>query len=213
MNKYIDQPMRRYLEDLAGKLDAPGGGSACGLVGAVAAGLGSMVCEFTLGKKKYADVEEEIKDLLGEFTKLRGEFTDLMQQDVDVFHSQMGAAYSLPKETPTEQEVRKRAIEEACKASCQPPFQITRNCFYLLELLLQLADIGTSQLISDVGVAGALAYGALEGARYNININLKYITDESYVHQVLTEIDPMLGKADALRVRITEIVHEKVGRS
>lgn len=211
MTRYVDQPLKTYVNDLAARLDAPGGGSACGLTGALAAALGAMVCQFTLGKKKYAEVEDRIKELLEHFEKFRGEFTRLMQEDVDVFQAQMGNAYALPKETPVQQEIRKQAIEAACKASCRPPLEIARNCFYLFELLLELADIGTTQLISDVGVAGALAFGAFEGARYNIDINLKYITDATFAREVRSEVAAMAEKVDVLKARIAETMDEKMG--
>jgi methenyltetrahydrofolate cyclohydrolase len=202
--------MTYYLDDLAGEKDAPGGGSACGLAGALASALGSMVCHFTIGKKKFAEVEEDTKDLLENFEKLRGELSQLMQEDVDVFQSQMGTAYSMPKETDDQKQRRREAIEEACKACIQPPLKIARNCFYLLELLLELGGIGNPQLVSDVGVGAALAYGAFEGARLNVDINLRFITDQKFGGEVRIELETMIMKTNALKGRIMELVEEKM---
>jgi methenyltetrahydrofolate cyclohydrolase len=210
MTSYYTLPMGHYLDDLAGDKDAPGGGSACGLTGALAAGLGSMVCHFTIGKKKYADVEEDVKELLEHFEKLRGELSGLMQEDVDVFQSQMGSAYSMPKETEDQKQRRREAIEEACKACVQPPLKIARNCFYLLELLLDLAGIGNTQLVSDVGVGASIAYGAFEGAKLNVEINLGFISDSAFAGEIRMEIETMIMKTSALKGRILEIVDEKI---
>ncbi len=210
MTAYYHEPMSIYLDDLASEKDAPGGGSACGLAGALASALGSMVCHFTMGRKKYAAVEGRVKDLLEQFDLLRKELAGLMQEDVDVFHSQMGSAFSMPKETEEQKKLRQQAIEEACKASCQPPLQIARNCFFLMEMLRELGEIGTTQLVSDVGVATALAYGAFEGAKLNVEINLKYITDETFVNDILSEFEPLVAKVTTLKARTMEIVQAKM---
>ncbi len=210
MTNYYTLPMGSYLDDLAGEKDAPGGGSACGLAGALASALGSMVCHFTVGRKKYADVEGEIKDLLEHFEKMRGELMGLMQEDVDVFQSQMGTAYSMPKETEEQKQRRREAIEEACKACVQPPLKIARNSFYVMEMLLELAEIGNTQLVSDVGVGAALAYGAFEGAKLNIEINLGFISDRSFAGEIRVELESMVMKTNALKTRIMEIVEEKM---
>jgi len=210
MPDYYNQPMKMYVDDLASEKDAPGGGSACGMVGALASALGSMVCHFTVGRKKYAAVEPRIKDLLDQFEQLRQEMADLMQEDVDVFHSQMGHAFGLPKDTDEQKQRRRQAIEDACKSSCQPPLQIARNCLFLFEMLKELAEIGTTQLISDVGVAATLAFGAFEGARFNIDINLNYITDELFVNDVMNELEPLVTKVTNLKIKTVEIVREKM---
>jgi formiminotetrahydrofolate cyclodeaminase len=212
MVNYNTLPVSSYLDDLAGEKDAPGGGSACGLAGALASALGSMVCHFTVGRKKYAEVEGEIKDLLEHFEKFRGELTGLMQEDVDVFQSEMGTAYSLPKETDDQKQRRKEAIEAACKACIQPPLKIARNCFYVLELLLELAEIGNTQLVSDVGVGAALAYGAFEGAKLNVEINLRFISDRTFAGEIRVELESMVMKTGALKGRIMEIVEEKLSK-
>ncbi len=212
MQPYISQPMQKYLDDLAGKLDAPGGGSACGLVGALASALGSMVCHFTLGKKKYEEVAPRIQELLDQFERERKTLTDLMQADVDIFHSQMGYAYGLPKDTDEQKQIRREAIEKACKAACQPPLNIARCCRTLMSMLIELGEKGTIQLVSDVGVAAALAKGAFDGALLNVEINLKYIADTDFIGKVRTEIEPMKDAIACETNQVMQIVHDKIGR-
>ncbi len=210
MEKYINLPMQVYLDDLAAHKDAPGGGSACGLVGALAAALGSMVCHFTIGKKKYSDFEERIKTMLTEFESSRADLAGLMQEDVDVFHSQMGTAFNLPKENDEQKAFRDAAIQEACKAACQPPMAIARLCFKLMKLLDELTEKGSSQLISDIGVAAALAGGAFDGARFNIEINLKYLKDADFIKNVQKELLPMIYEFCVLQQKVIEKVREKM---
>jgi formiminotetrahydrofolate cyclodeaminase len=210
MEKYIDQPMKIYVDDLAAHKDAPGGGSACGLVGALAAALGSMVCHFTIGKKKYADVEERIREMLQEFEASREKLTGLMQEDVDVFHLKMGTAFSLPKDTDEQKAIRNAAIQDACKVACQPPMEIARFCFRLMKLLDELADKGSSQLVSDVGVAASIAGGAFDGARFNVEINLKYLNDEEFINHIQEELFPLIYNFLELQTNVIQKVREKM---
>jgi len=210
MERYLESAMKTYLDDLADKKDAPGGGSASALAGALGAALGSMVCQFTLGKKKYADVEGDILILLGRFEDHRNTLTDLMQEDVDVFHTQMAGAYVLPNETDEQKRIRREAIENACKACCQPPLKVMRRCAQIMTDLSELADIGTVQLVSDVGVGAAMAMGAFEGARFNVEINIKFIADTLFNQSVRKEVDSLSQTVPAAKASILEKVREKI---
>jgi formiminotetrahydrofolate cyclodeaminase len=210
MDNYIDQPMKVYVDDLAAHKDAPGGGSACGLTGSMAAALGTMVCHFTIGKKKYAEVEDRIKAMQQDFEAFRAKFTGLMQEDVDIFHSKMGTAFSLPKDTDEQKQARKAAIQEACKAASEPPMEMMRLSYRLMKLLDELAEKGSQQLVSDVGVAAALANGAFEGASYNVLINLKYLDDIEFIKKVQTELLSMIEEYACLSACVIEKVREKI---
>ncbi len=211
MKDYRKATIREYIEDLSGKTDAPGGGSASALSGAIGASLGAMVCEFTLGKKKYADVEERIKELLRQINSSRDKLFELMQKDVDVFHNEMNKAYSMPKETEEQKQQRKLAIEQACKACVTPPVEISRECVKLLRLLKELAEKGNTMLISDIGVACELIRASFSGAKLNVEINLKYIGDESFVSNLREEIDSASAECSALAGQIMDIVNNKLG--
>jgi formiminotetrahydrofolate cyclodeaminase len=210
MEKYINLPLKQFTDDLAAHKDAPGGGSACGLVGSLASALGSMVCNFTIGRKKYADVEDRVKVLLTEFDQLRTELLDLMQKDVDVFHSEMGSAFALPKNTDEEKALRKEAIENACKSACQAPLEIARKSCKLLKMFVELAEKGNTQLVSDVGVAISFAVAAFEGAKFNIDINLNFIADKGFVKSILAELTPLASAVHTLKDHAQKIVLEKM---
>jgi len=210
MVDYAAEPLKKYADDLAAKQETPGGGSVSGLVGALAAGLGSMVCNFTIGKKKYADVEQEVKRILEQCEALRGDLLKLMQQDVDVFQGQMGAAYGMPKDTPEQAAARKEAIQSACKAATQPPLTIARRCFGLLKLLVKLGQKGSVLLVSDVGVALALSGAAFDSAALNVQINLNYIDDSKFVEQVGIELDALAEQVPGLVSEGMSIVQAKM---
>jgi formiminotetrahydrofolate cyclodeaminase len=212
MEKYIDLPMKQYLDDLAGPKDAPGGGSASGLVGSIAASLGSMVCNFTIGKKKYADVESRIREMLAEFESIRTAMTDLMQQDIDVFHKHMGSAFALPKDTEEQKSARKQAIEDACKRASDPPFKIVERCVQLMNLFVELAQKGNVQLVSDVGVGAAMTMAAFDGARMNVQINLNYITDKNFVDQRRCDVDVLTEIIKPLATQAQQLVREKMSK-
>ncbi len=210
MKDYRKSTIQEYLIDLSSNKDAPGGGSASALSAAIGASLGAMICEFTIGKKKYADVEKRIREILVTVTASRDKLFELMQEDVNVFHNEMGKAYSLPKETEEQREKRKQAIEQACKACAKPPIEITRECVNLLKLLAELAEKGNVMLISDVGVACELLCGAFEGAKLNVEINLKYINDENFVTKIQEEIIPASAEVTTLSSQIMRIVRDKL---
>ncbi|NLE29244.1 MAG: cyclodeaminase/cyclohydrolase family protein [Phycisphaerae bacterium] len=212
MEKYIDLPLKNYLDDLAGPKDAPGGGSACGLAGALAASLGSMVCQFTLGRKKYAEVEPRIREILTELESLRGALVDLMQRDVDVFHTYMGQAFAMPKDTDEQKAARKQAIGEACQRAAEPPYEIVKKCVKLMSFFVELGEKGNTQLVSDVGVAGAMARAAFEGARLNVEINLNYICDTGFVENVRNELKDLAGEFDLLLSKVHDVVRKKMSK-
>lgn len=212
MDKYIDLPLKRYLDDLAGPKDAPGGGSACGLVGSLAASLGSMVCNFTIGKKKYAEVEPRIREMLGAFESIRRELADLMQRDVDVFHKYMGEAFAMPRETDDQKAARKQAIENACKKAAEPPFDIVKSCVKLMALFIELGEKGNSQLVSDVGVGASMAQAAFDGAKMNVEINLNYISDARFVEDIRRQLHSQAQEIATLFNRAKIIIQEKMNK-
>ena len=193
MVAYAQEPLKKYLDDLAAKQETPGGGSVAGLVSALAAGLGSMVCNYTIGKKKYAEFEEDITQALQQCEQCRQQLLDLMQEDVDVFQNQMGGAYAMPKDTEEQTAARKKAIQDACKAACQPPLKIARLNRDMLKLFIVLAEKGNAMLVSDVGVAIALAQAAFTSATLNVKINLNYMGDKDLIESIKNELPGLIS--------------------
>ena len=141
----------KFVEELASKAPVPGGGGASALVGAVGAALGNMVGSLTVGKKKYADVQEDILALKARTDKLQAEFLALVERDAEVFEP-LSRAYGLPKDTPEQQAEKTRVMEAALKEACAVPLHIMEKCGEAIELHREFAAKGTALAISDVGV-------------------------------------------------------------
>jgi len=175
-----EETVSAYTKRLAGSEPTPGGGSAAALTGALAAASAAMVGSFTVGKKKYAEVEAEVARLLEQLQSLRERLLELTDADAEAY-VQVGAAYGLPRETDEEKAARKAAIQEALKAAAQVPLGVVEAAAEVAKLLPELAEKGNPNLLSDVGVAAILAQAAFEAARLNVEVNLAGISDEGYV--------------------------------
>ena len=185
---YRTETIRKYLDDAASSLPAPGGGSVSALAGALGAAMGCMVCNLTIGKEQFDQVESQVKGILSVCEASRVRLLDLTQADVDAY-GHVSRAYRMPRQTDEEKQTRRAAIQEACKNALQPPLQSVRECLTILRLMEKLVDIGNPALISDVGVAVVLAEAALRGAKLNVEINLNAIKDAEFVAPIRKEIE------------------------
>jgi len=179
MSDYRAGPVDKYVGDLASNLPAPGGGSGAALAGALGNALAAMVGNFTIGKDKFADVDEQVSGILGELEAVRERLLQLVDDDVAVY-SKVSAAYKLPRDTDEQKAERSEAIENACKAAAGVPRAIAEACDRSIELAAELCDIGNPNLISDVGCAVRLAEAARHCAWLNVAINLAFIKDEAF---------------------------------
>lgn len=195
--KYIDDPLRQYFDEAASGSETPGGGSVAGICGALAASMMSMVCNFTVGRKKYAAVEAEARDLLTAAGDRMGAMLRLAVADTEGFDA-IAKAYGMPKETEAEKAARSAAIEAGCRAAMEAPARIFDGALDILRDLRRLVDIGNRNLISDVGVSAIMARAAAEAAAMNVMINLKAIKDEPFTAARRAALDAGLHEADAL---------------
>jgi formiminotetrahydrofolate cyclodeaminase len=207
---YIDEPLKKYLDEAASGASTPGGGSVAALAGALGAALTSMVCNFTVGKKKYKDVEAEVAQILSEAEDLRGKLLDLMVEDTQVY-GQVSAAYGMPRGTDEEKEARSEAIQSALKAAMGAPLEAAICCHRILKLNEPLLEKGNQNLISDVGVAVLLAESAMRSAILNVEINLSYIKDEKLCRETREKLRPLIDEAAELRSKIYEKVNKAIG--
>ena len=184
MPDYKDQPLSRYIEDLAAKLPAPGGGSAAALTAALGASLVSMVVNFTLGKPKYAAYQEELKGILEKSEKLRKEFLNLVDLDVVAYQS--------------------KNIKDALHV----PFMVCRLCFEGMSLCPPLINKGNRNLISDVVVAAVLLESAFASAYFNVEINLRSLGDKKLAANIRKELSQKDKKIKKIRAQ----TEEKVGK-
>jgi len=209
MGNYRSEPLEKYVDDLAAKLPAPGGGSVVALVGALGAGLLSMVSNFTLGKEKYKQSEEEVKNILERSEDLRKRLTELVDEDIRAY-GEVSSAYKLPRTADKEKEARSRAIEKACKDALTVPMEVARCCCKGLEIASKLVDIGNVGLVSDVGVAAGLLEAALKGAELNVKINLKVIEDKNFVEEKKKVIGSLVRGKVKIKDEILKKTEDKI---
>jgi formiminotetrahydrofolate cyclodeaminase len=209
MAAITDSTIEAFLDGLASQSATPGGGSAAAIMGAKGAALVSMVCHLTIGKKKYADVEDEMKAMLVKSEALRRALTGMVQDDVKAFDQVMGA-YGMAKETDAEKAARSEAIQAALKLATDVPLNCCRAARTVIDLGAKAAEKGNLNVISDAGVAVLAAYAALRSAALNVYTNTKMITDRGFAAAKLTELEGLLGGADALTEKAYEIVKGKL---
>lgn len=197
MEKNVD----KFLEALASSAPTPGGGGAAALCGAIAIALGNMVGSLTLGKKKYADVQEDILALNARTETLRADFVALIDADAEAF-APLAKAYSIPKDDPTRDEV----MEAALKRAAEPPLEMMRKCAAALDVIEDYAAKGSALAISDAGCAAAIAIAAMKAAALNVRINTKSMTDRAAADKMNAETDGLLAKY----TQIAEEIYENV---
>ena len=171
-------PCNEFVEVLASKAPVPGGGGASALVGAIGTALGNMVGSLTVGKKKYADVEEEMYELKGKADALQKELLHLIERDAEVFEP-LSKAYGMPRNTEEEKAEKARVMEIVLKDACSVPMEIMERCCEAIDLIEVFAEKGSTLAISDAGVGATFCKAALEGASLNVFINTKLMTDRA----------------------------------
>lgn len=191
---YKDEPLRKYIDDASAGTPTPGGGSVSALAGALGSTMAAMAANFTVGKKKYADVEPRVREILDKLQAGCDRLVEFMQRDTEAY-GEVSAAYGMPKDTPEQKAQRTEAIQAGLKTAMAVPLDTVRQCAELLADLPELADIGNPNLISDVGVAAILLEAALRGAKLNVEINLAYMKDEGLVSSTRAEIEDLSAKA------------------
>ena len=205
----IDKKISNFLDELASNSPTPGGGSVAALAGALGAGLISMVGNLTVGKKKYEDVEEDIKKIIGSSEKLRCELSQLIEEDVKVFNNFM-ATYKMPKETEDEKKIRTEKIQESLIEAAKVPLKVAYKCLDVLSLSKEVAEKGNINVVSDAGVAVLMAEAALESAILNVKINLRMIKDEKIKEELSSSIKELLLKEEGQKEKVLEIVEAKI---
>ena len=198
---FSDKSCSEFVEVLASKAPVPGGGGASAMVGALATALGNMVGSLTVGKKKYAAVEEEMRALKDRCDRLQKDFLHLVERDAEVFEP-LARAYSMPKNTEEEKAEKARVMEIVLRDACSVPMEIMEKCCEAIDIIAVFAEKGSVIAISDAGVGAAFAKAALQGASLNVYINTKSMADKALAAELNARCDRMLeeysGKADAI---------------
>lgn len=197
------------MDALASKAPVPGGGGASALLSAIGAALGQMVCNLTVGKKKYAAVEPDILALREKLEVMMHEFEQMMDEDAVAFEP-LSKAYGLPRDTQEQIEERAKIMEAALKTACSVPLKIMERTSEALDLLAELAEKGSALAISDVGVAAVAAKAALQGASLNVYINTDLMADKAAAAAYESAADSMMAKYNKVADDIFTLVINRV---
>ena len=208
----LDLAVHDFSAQLAAKQPTPGGGSAAALVGALGAGLVSMVCKYTVGRERFADVEEAAQRVLVRAEELRVELEQAVEEDVAAYGS-YSRAQSMPRETDAEQGARNAALQTALRESTSVPLGVAERCTELLELAVEAAEIGNPFLISDAAVGAELAAAARASAELNVRLNVGGLEDEAFADESrarLQAMDARVGGRELVE-RAARAVAERAG--
>ncbi len=202
-------PVACFIENVAAKSPAPGGGSVAALSGALGAGLGAMVCRLTIGKKKYKDVEDELRAAEEKLAPLVEKLRDLVDEDTFAFNGVM-AAFDLPQDTDGQRAIRQAAVEQATLAAAAVPFTVMQAADEALAALSVVAEKGNLNSVSDAGVAALSLSTCFHGARMNVEINVKDLPASARKDELVAGVARMSGPFDERCTRILGIVRERM---
>ncbi|MBS5659399.1 MAG: cyclodeaminase/cyclohydrolase family protein [Oscillibacter sp.] len=185
--KMIEKSCADFAAVLASKAPVPGGGGAAALVGALGTALCSMVGNLTVGRKKYAQYEADVKRMLEKGAAVQERLLDLVDKDAEAFEP-LSKAYSIPKDDPKHDET----LEAATKFACEAPIEMMKACCEAIELLEEMLEKGSVTLVSDVGCGALCCAAALESASMNIFVNTKTLLDREAAAKLDDQADAML---------------------
>lgn len=204
-----EQNMQEFIKVLSSKAAVPGGGGACAYVAAAGMALGAMVANLTTGKKKYAQYQEEIEELLSKAEQLSKELMTYMDKDAESFEP-LSKAYGLPKDTKEQQKYKEAVMEKALKEASLTPVALMEKILDALKILERLSVVGSRLAISDVGAGVQLCKAALNGASLNVFINTKLMKDTETAEELNTRTDALLIEGNELADRIYEEVVDAI---
>ena len=207
-----EKTVTKFIDELASNSPAPGGGSVAALAGSLGAALTSMVCNLTIGKKKYIDVEHEMKSIVLKSEELRRTFATLIDQDTNAFNKVM-EAFGLPKESENQKALRTAAIQAATKEAALVPLRVMKHVVDGLALAKIVAEKGNANSISDAGVSALMLHTAAEGAALNVQININSITDQEFVGWRTDEVVSLQRTCRMMAEEIMQIVRTKINPS
>ena len=202
-----EEGLAAFVSSVASSAPVPGGGSVAAHAGALAAALARMVAGLTIGKKKYASAESEMRKVDRKASELVNTLSSLVQRDADAYAAVV-AAYKLPKEPAGEAERRSTAIQNALLAAAEIPLESARACRAVAELARTVAARGNSSAITDAGVCALLADAGCKGAGYNVRINVAALDDRSRGAKLSAEAVKLADETSAIAGEVSALVEK-----
>ncbi len=209
MEDMMNGSCRDFIGALSAAQPVPGGGGAAAFGGALGVALTNMLANYTIGKKKYADVEPEVKMLLERSMVIQERLLTLVQEDALCFEP-LSRCYGLPSATEEEKSYKKEMLSRESKNACVVPYEVAVLAVEALEISSRLAEIGSRLVLSDVGCGAVFLRAALESAWLNVVINLGTITEEDWAREKRRSIDALLAKGRTLADSCYKLVQEKI---
>jgi glutamate formiminotransferase/formiminotetrahydrofolate cyclodeaminase len=209
--KLIDFTVKQFTHETASESAAPGGGSVAACMGAMGAALGTMVANLSAHKKGWKERWEEFSAWAEKGKACHDELLRLVDEDTQAFNGIM-AAYGLPQKNEDEKRQRKEAIQRATRNAMEIPFRVMQVSYDSMEVLMEMAQTGNPNSVSDAGVGVLAARSAVLGAALNVRINAGSLTDKPFVTQLLQQVTKLENNAIELERQILEIVNRKIGQ-
>ena len=203
----ITKSVQDFITELAADSAAPGGGSAAALAGCLGAALTKMVCNLSLDEAKFGAVLPEIQAIQSQAADLLTKLTRAVDEDAAAFNEVM-AAYKLPKASEEEKTARLAAIQQSMKKAALLPLGVAGDCLEVLKLAGRILPIGNANAASDAAVSGLMAYAALQGAIYNVKINLGSIKDADFCRDTRQKIAAISDAAKKENAALTAAVEK-----
>ena len=205
----VSLKIKDFLSELSSSSPAPGGGSVAALSGAIGTALSSMVCNLTIGKDKYSDVQTVIKDNLIKSENLRKKLIKLIDKDTEAFNDVI-KAFKMPKDTIEQKEKRINAIQDGYKTATRIPLETAKTCEKILDIAMIISTKGNQNSITDAGVSALMAQTGIQSAILNVRINLSSIKDEKYVKSIISEIENLQNNSIKKTNKIMKIIENKL---
>lgn len=207
---YTSYTCREFVEKTATSAPTPGGGGACALVGALGTSLGNMVGSLTVGKKKYAEVQQDIKELMEKTTALQQDLLSLINKDAEAF-SPLASAYRLPSETDEEKAHKAQVMETALESAALAPLEIMEKCAQGILLLKEFGEKGTVMAVSDAGVGIIFCRSALMGASLNVSINTRSMKNRELAKSLDERSNALLGEYVPIADEVFAKIQKQLG--
>ena len=207
--KLVDLNLKEFARVLGSDAPAPGGGSAAALAAANGISLTKMVCELTLGKKKYAEVQEEIQAVHADSSRLQASLLEAIDKDTEAFNL-VSAVFDMPKETEEDKAARRQAMQEALKVATKSPFAMMEEIYQALKVTKRAVGRSNTNAASDLGVAALNLKAGLQGAWLNVLINLAGSKDQDFVQEYKEAGHSLLEKGNQLADEIYQDIERSL---